>query len=84
MFSFSCSFLICVVFRCTTGETQFISRPNFQAGVVMYFSYMLLFMQYALGRFLPNGGRGKVGAGGEKHRPNGNNPPPRNIYRIRD
>eukprot|EP00904_Undaria_pinnatifida_P004455 jgi/Undpi1/1400/HiC_scaffold_11.g04792.m1 len=41
------------------GETQFISRPNFQAGVVMYFSYMLLFMQYALGRFLPNGGRGK-------------------------
>ncbi|CAN0011991.1 unnamed protein product [Pylaiella littoralis] len=37
------------------GETKYISTPNFQAGVVMYFSYMLLFMQYFLGRFLPVG-----------------------------
>ena len=39
--------------RNTTGETKYISMPNFQAGVVMYFSYMMLFLQYALGRFLP-------------------------------
>lgn len=30
----------------------------------MYFSYMLLFMQYALGRFLSKAGGGKVGVGG--------------------
>lgn len=37
------------------GETKYISKPNFQAGVVMYLSYMMLFLQYALGRFLPGG-----------------------------
>ncbi|CAN0169775.1 unnamed protein product [Ectocarpus sp. 12 AP-2014] len=46
------------------GETKFISMPNFQAGVLMYFSYMLLFLQYALGRFLPKAGKSKVSKGG--------------------
>ncbi|CAN0238220.1 unnamed protein product [Ascophyllum nodosum] len=41
------------------GETKYISKPNFQLGVVMYFSYMMLFLQYAFGRFLP-GGKKKV------------------------
>lgn len=40
------------------GETKYISMPNFQAGVVMYFSYMMLFLQYALGRFLPKYAKG--------------------------
>ncbi|CAM9233741.1 unnamed protein product [Scytosiphon promiscuus] len=48
------------------GETKFISVPNFQAGVVMYFSYMMLFLQYALGRFLPKAGGKSLKGGSAK------------------
>lgn len=46
---------ICVAggYYISKGETEYISIQNFQAGVVMYMSYMLLFLQYALGRFMP-------------------------------
>eukprot|EP00752_Nemacystus_decipiens_P010720 g9543.t1 len=57
---------VCVAggYYISKGETKYISMPNFQAGVVMYFSYMMLFLQYALGRFRPKGkGGSKVSKG---------------------
>ncbi|CAN0155799.1 unnamed protein product, partial [Discosporangium mesarthrocarpum] len=45
--------IVCIAggYYIAKGDTKYISIENFQAGVVMYASYMALFLQYAFGRF---------------------------------